>query len=895
MHLAAGTRLGPYEITAPLGAGGMGEVYRARDTKLDRDVAIKVLPEVFALDRERLARFEREAKTLAALNHPHIAQIYGFEQAGTTSALVMELVEGEDLAQRIARGAIPVDEALAIAKQIADALEAAHEKGIIHRDLKPANIKLTPDGAVKVLDFGLAKAFEPTSGAAPSSLSMSPTVTAGTQLGVILGTAAYMAPEQARGKPVDRRADIWAFGCVLFEMLTGSRAFEGEDVTETIAAVVTRDPDWSRVPASLPPHVVTLLRRCLEKNVQRRLPHLGVVRLDIDDALRHTDSAPQSTVAVAPTLPSGGPWLTRRAAGGALTVAVILIAGAFMWGRHTAVGDPPLVTRLAIAPPPAEAITVSGIAHDLAISPDGRRAAYVGANGTALLVRDLDRLDALRIDVGGLPNGPFFSPDGQWIGFVDGISAIRKVPVNGGRVETVARTWAAVGATWGDGTIFFAMTGAVYRVPASGGPAEKLTIAGPNTQFSNPTVAPGKRALFVAMTGPTPGIGVIDLDRGTSKLLIPGPRPRGARYVPSGHLVYTLGASDDAQSVWRLRMVRFDLERLEVVGTPTPIEEPIFVSPFGGSANFDVSASGTLVYVSAVVRPNARRLVWVNRDGREEPIDLPARAYTYPTISPDGTQVALDIRDQENDTWIWDVAKNTLRRLTFDPGQNAYVVWTPDGERLVHFRSPGSLYAQRADGRGAPELLVRREHLLAPYGFSPDGKRFVFREDFPETGHDLMMLSLENNRAVTPLLQTGANELNAEISPDGRWLAYESDESVLREVYVRPFPDVTTGRWQVSAAGGRMPRWAKSGQELFFIAPNGALMASAVDTTGAFSSGAPIRVFEHVNYIGGAASLGRTYDVSPDGRRFLMIKPDGLPPNLTVVLNWSDELKAKSK
>jgi serine/threonine protein kinase len=913
MPFPVGTRIGPFEIVAPLGAGGMGEVFRARDTKLGRDVALKILPAVFASDPDRLMRFAREAKTLAALNHPHIAQVYGLEDvsadtaSGGSRALVMELVEGQDLSARIERGPLPVDEALHIARQIADALEAAHEHGIIHRDLKPANIKLKADGTVKVLDFGLAKALDPAGESMEQANSPTLTSPALTMRGVILGTAAYMAPEQAKGKAVDRRADMWAFGCVLYEMLAGRRAFEGEDTTDTIAAVVTRDPDWTRLPSSTPDSVRRLLRRCLTKPVRERLRSMGDAALEIAEATRPNDISTSGPVRQ-PLKPFVGVRSWRSAVAASVVLLSVAAIGWFLGRRQTTATATPLsAVRLSLVPSESDAISVSGNDRDLAISPDGKRVAYVGGHGTALVVRDLDRNEAVRIPGVGLPHNPFFSPDGTWVGFADGLSAIKRVSARGGPVETVCRiTQPSVQGSWHGDTIVFAQYGRIFRVAARGGVPEALTPPPGAEQSSlyNPSFLPGGKAVLVGVAPrrsgtAEAGIGVVDLQTGVLKMVVPlGPSPGGvnglvARFIAPRHLIYRPQIEPGARSAPALRVIGFDLTRLETVGTAAVLDEPVFITAFGGYADFDVAQNGTLLYVSAAASPEVRRLVWVDRSGREEPIDLPARAYTYPNFSPDGRQVALDIRDQENDGWIWDLGRNTLRRLTFDPGFNQYAIWTHDQQRIADIVG-NTIFWQRADGSGRPEVLAERPHLLAPYAFSQGDRHLVFREDFPETGHDLMMLSLDADRKVVPLLQTRFNELNAEISPDGRWLAYESDESGSPDIYVRPFPDVNAGHWQVSAAGGRAPRWSRDGQELYFLALDGAMMATRVETAQAFVSHAAAQLFAHHNYVGGASSIGRTYDVSPDGRRFLMIKP-APSPNIAVVLNWAQTLSSNAR
>jgi serine/threonine-protein kinase len=670
-------------------------------------------------------------------------------------------------------------------------------------------------------------------------------------------------------------------------------------MTDTIAAVVTRDPDWTNLPASTPDSIRRLLRRCLAKPLQQRLRSIGDATLEMADA---TESPSDSRSSGAAARNAATPVLTRGL--GAAASFVVLLAVAFAaWtaGRRQAPASPASapVARLSLVPAAADAITVSGNDRDLAISPDGTAIAYVGGNGTSLIVRRLDRKDAVHIDGAGLPHNPFFSSDGAWVGFGDGLSVIKKLPVGGGAIETVARiSYPGVTATWYGDSIVFTHAGQLFRVSAHGGGAEPITPPpGPGQPaFFCPSFLPGGNVVLAAMwlnsaTDDDAGIGIVDLRTHTYKRLVPIRSPGSvtvglqARFVPPDHLVYRASINAGAET-GMLHAVGFDPNRLETVGTPVPIDESVFVNSFGGHADFDVAANGTLVFVDRSARPNARRLVWVARDGREEPIDLPERAYTYPSISPAGRQVAFDIRDQENDTWVWDLGRNTLRRLTFDPGFDQYAVWTHDERHLVNMLS-GSIFWQAPDGSGRPELLAERHSVTAPYAFSKDDRLLVFREDSPATGHDLMMLSIAD-RKVQGLLQTPANELNAEISPDGRWLAYESDESGAHEIYVRPFPDITAGRWQVSTAGGRTPLWSRDGRELYFLGLDSAMMAARVETTTAFVSSAPFRLFAHHNYVGGAASIGRTYDQAPDGR-FLMIKP-APSPNITVVLNWGQTL-----
>ena len=892
LALTPGTRLGQYETAAAIGAGGMGEVYRARDTNLGREVAIKVLPDAFAHDADRLARFEREAKTLASLNHPNIAAIYGFEKSGGIHALVMELVEGDDLSQRIARGAIPIDEALPIAKQIADALEAAHEQGIIHRDLKPANIKVRADGTVKVLDFGLAKAMEPT-GAISPGLSMSPTLSLqATQAGMILGTAGYMSPEQARGKTVDKRSDIWAFGAVLFEMLTGQRAFGGDDVSEVLSRVLQREPAWAALPPEVPLRVQQVLRMCLQKDVKQRAHDIADIRLALEGAFE-TAVAQSATPAAAP--------LRRRVA---LASTAALLAGAvvattLMWFATRPV--PPRVSRLLIASPGTAALTINGNDRDLAITPDGSRLVYVGNRGTQLFVRALDALNPVAVYTGA-PRGPFVSPDGQWIGFVDNNAVLKKVAVTGGPAVTLATLVGfSLGATWGpDDTIIVASqdsTTGLQRVGAAGGATTVLTRpdrAQGELDHVWPEMLPDGRSVLFTIAVVTGGldaaqVAVLDLQTGTRTILVRG--GSHAHYVSSGHLVYAAAGT--------LRAVPFDLARLQTRGTPVPVIPEIVTTPTGG-VDAVVARDGTLAYVSGSVPGTQRTLVWVDRQGRETPTSAPPRGYVYPRLSPDGTRVAVFAQDQAQDIWNWDLGRTTLTRATFDPAQDTYPVWTPDGRRLIFTsdRAGGrNLFGQAADGTGAVERLSESPNGQSATALSPDGRRLIFTETAPKTGEDVMQLTLDGTRRVTPLVQSPFIERNGIVSPDGRWLAYETNDSGRLEVSVRPFPEVNSGHWQVSTTGGARPLWAPSGQELFYVAPTGALMRVGVERGPSWAATTPTLLVKEGYFTIPGGNGGRTYDLSSDGQRFLMIKEGGgtdqtaAPPQLVVVQHWVEELK----
>ncbi len=883
-----GRQLGAHRIVGLLGRGGMGEVYRALDTQLGREVAIKILPRIFQTDPERRARFDREARVLASLNHPHIGGIHGLENLEGTPALILELVEGDTLAERLARGPIPINEALPIARQIAEALEAAHDKGIVHRDLKPANIKITSKGVVKVLDFGLAKAAGNESSS--PDLSHSPTITGtGTHAGVILGTAAYMSPEQARGQIVDKRTDIWAFGCVLFEMLTGRVLFARETVTDTLAAIVDRDPSWDALPTETPPTVRHLIERCLEKDPKRRLRDIGEARLEIEDILR----APSGTRAADALASSQRRPLWSIVAS---LVTLVLVIGALAWiARGVVPGGTPRVSRTTIAASGVTAVSLSS--RSLALTPDGTRVVYIGNDGTQIFAHPLDGLDQTTIFTSAVPvNWICVSPDGRWVAFVDGLQ-LKRVALTGGPAETIAVGLALAGATWApDDTIIFGdnrdLATGLQRVSASGGEVAVLTRpdkARGDRDHLWPEMLPGGRAVLFTITATTGGtdaaqVAVLDLATGKQTVVVRG--GSHAHYVPSGHLVYAAGGA--------LRAVPFDVARLETRGAPVTML-PRLVTNIQGAANFIVAANGTLAYVDAPENSTtADTLVWVDRQGREEALGAPPRAYSQPRVSPDGTRVALAIADQTNSIWIWDLRRAALSRLTFDPAFGGFPVWAPDGRHLF-FNSIGggvfSIFSQSLDGTGAAEALITGSSAgLLTTGVTPDGTQLLF----DQAGRDLMVLPLDGTRTMRPLIQTPFIERNGIVSPDGRWLAYEADTSGRLEVYVRPFPDVMSGLWQISTDGARRPLWAPGGRELFYVAPDRALMAVPVDSRGStWSHGSATKVVEGVYQTGGSNSI-RTYDVSPDGKRFLVVKrpADQPSPKIVVIENWLEELKA---
>jgi len=888
MHLRPGTRLGEYEITAQIGAGGMGEVYRATDANLARQVAIKVLPLAVASDTERLARFEREAKTLAALNHPNIATIHGLERSGGTTALVMELVEGDTLADRIAEGPLPVDDALGIAQQIAAALEAAHERGIIHRDLKPANVKLRPDGTVKVLDFGLAKAMEP-SGASSVSQSLSPTITtpALTQAGLILGTAAYMSPEQARGRPVDRRTDIWAFGCVLYEMLTGRRAFRGDDVGLTVAEVIKSEPAWAELPADVPRTLQRLLRRCLDKDPQRRMRDIGDVRIELGD-LPGDESTPSGS---SPDVRSRG----RHA--GLLVVAVAVLAGLVaggVIGRVTAPStsvDEPARFSLRL-PRPLALGTGVPLGFDLPlfdISHDGRQVAYVGQQGasTQLFLMNVGEFGATPVAGTEGAYNPFFSPDGEWLAFFAG-DQLRRVSVGGGRPETLAPVSGVWGAAWVDDTIYFTtdVSTVIKRVPATGGVPEEVANSADLegvAQFWALAPLPQRGGLLVATSSGMPmsadyrDIRAFMPGTGRWHLVLPnaGFHPR---YAESGHLVFARAGG--------LRAAAFDVDSLEVTGEPVPVVEGVRVDSQLGYAQFALSDSGTLAYVlggdAGIGIP-----AWVNRDGTSEPLPMPPQAYGMFTLSPDGRGLAVHVGGPTDQVWVYDVATGRGTRLTTND-DNGWPLWVRDGTQILYVSKRGdewTLELRAADGTGAAEVMYSGNERLTATTWSGQDDVVVFGEGNNEAG--IGVLSLATGELVRPVQLVGGLEWGHRFSPDGRWLAYSSRRDGPFEIFVRPYPEMAP-ETRVSVDGGTEPIWSGEGGELVYHNGN-RWMASAVSTEGTFSSSPPRELFQ-APFVD---SLAVSWEMGPDDR-ILVVQPSGEesdPREIRVVQRWQQELE----
>ena len=894
MALSSGTRLDAYEVVGGIGAGGMGEVYRARDTRLQRHVAIKVLPDLFARDPERLARFEREARLLAALNHPHIAQVYGTvdlpaEGAGVaTIGLVMELVEGEDLSQRIARGALPLDEALPIALQIAGALQAAHDQGIVHRDLKPANIKVRDDGTVKVLDFGLAKALETPAADGPPGLRMedSPTITSPFQmsrLGLILGTAAYMAPEQAKGKAVDKRADIWAFGCVLYEMLTGARAFPGEDVTDTLAAIVRAEPDWTVLPADTPRAIRTLLRRCLQKDRSERLPDIGAARLELKDA--RTEDAPATTSAVTVARRRVMlPWLLFAA----MSLAAI---ATLVYAYSTRRAPDAAVYKSVIIPPGA--LSGGAPVRRMQISPDGQRLAFVArdASGkTALWVRALNDLQAQPLGGTAGAAAPFWSPDSRSIAF-QAEGKLKTVEAAGGSVSTICPAGDSPPGTWNrDGVILFTGSGnVVFRVPAAGGTRVPVTKLRPETGdriHISPFFLPdGRHFLYSSGTGGAiaSSVYVGSLDSDNATWLLDGV---GAKYA-NGYVVFLRGSTLMAQ--------RFDPDRLALSGEAAPIAQDVQINTTTGTGAFSVSQNGVLVFQSG--SSIGMRLTWMDRAGRVLGYLGDAASYADVQMSPDRKWVSATKSQASGRTEIWliDVARKLPRRLTFDAAGGFDAVWAPPPAGRLAYASRrekfSDLFQMSVDGRGDEQVLLRDATDKQPVGFSPDGKYLLYSVPTGAARGRLWLLPLAD-RKPREFLPGTPDQSTAEISPDGRWVAYVSvAEDIVRRVYAASFPD-GSGKREISPDGGETPHWRPDGKELFFTNA-GKLMAVHTDTTGAtIDAGPPQPLFD---VFVPAPQLGSrsTFAVSLDGQQFLFSTwdADAAQAPITLVVNWPASLK----
>jgi eukaryotic-like serine/threonine-protein kinase len=899
MTLTTGARIGPYDVVDSIGAGGMGEVYRARDSRLGRDVALKVLPDAFASDAERLARFEREAQVLAALNHPHIASIYGVEEAGGVRALVLELVTGDTLAERLEQGAIPFGEALPLARQIVVALEAAHEQGIIHRDLKPSNIKITPGGTVKVLDFGLAKLGAPAGGSSAADTramaSQSPTITSPammTGVGLILGTAAYMAPEQAKGRAADRKSDIWAFGCVFYEMLTGKRAFDGEDVSETMAAVIRAEPDWSRLPASTPPHVRTLLRRCLQKDPRKRLPDIGAARLELDD--EQVETMPPTAPAVV-----ARPWWRRALPAVCSAIVAGVAAGLLVWSL-VPVPDRP-VTRIALAGLDGVKQFSTLNYRVLDLSSDGTRLVF--AADSQLYVKSKDDFAARPIpgtqDATSVIS-PTFSPDGNQVAFVSGSDRmLKRIAASGGvAIPVTALASPPLGISWGpDDTILIGQPGGIMQVRATGGKAEPLVDLDDGELSNGPQMLPGNRVLFTLGKG-------VDADRWDRASIVVQPLPSGprqtiveggsdGRYVPTGHIVYAVGGT--------LFAVPVDPDRLTPTGPHVSIVQGVRRSPLlttrTAVAQFAFSSTGDLAYVPGSLESAAAgRLTIVEPAGSRQSIDLPRARYEAPRISPDDTRVAVVA---DGNIFVHEMATRRMPQLTLT-GRNRFPVWA--GDERIAFQSnrdgDSAIFWQRADGADAATRLTTPEKGSShvPESWSPRHNVLLYSALDDKTGEaSLWAYSVTEKKATRIGKTTSTRQFNAEFSPNGRFIAYTLRTAGV-SIRAEPFPP-TGVDYMVSARDtGHHPLWSRDGTRLMYFPGAGPLVSIDANTVGVPRFGSPTKVAAGVpNNV--TADAARNVDIFKDGRFIMTDDGQGADGALATgvefrfVLNWFEELK----
>jgi len=909
-----GKSLAHYRITAKIGEGGMGEVYLARDTKLDREVAIKLLPPKFAEDPERLSRFEREARVLASLNHPNVAAIYGLEEIDGHRFLVLEYVEGEELGDRIARGRLPVTEIVTLARQIAEGLESAHDQGIVHRDLKPANVKLTPSGTIKVLDFGLAYVCEDRF--EPEDLQNSPTMTmAQTMQGALLGTAPYMSPEQLRCQPADARTDVWAFGCVLYQMLTGSAPFKGGTATEVIAAILEREPDWSAVPESVPRRLRTLLRRCLTKDPQQRLHAIADVRIELQDVLEEPPEAPAKPSA--------------RRAWSPLMAAVAVAA--FVLGALAlkVMTGPPAATpsgrqgpaRLMVTVPTETPVMPLPSTSSVAISPDGEYLVFAARSpggrqrpgieyttqDTQLYMRPINGFDITPIDGTNGGSSPFISPDSQWIGFLDDDGMIKKVARGGGAPVEICHQSTNLfrGASWSpDGKVYFAESSSgIHVVPDGGGDPE--TVAVPRHELGEktyrfPHLLPGARALLFTLASTEilsyddASVALISLDTGEIRVLVEG--GTNPRYVPTGHIVFGRAG--------RLLAVPFDLSSLQVTGPPAEVLDGVVTSDGYGSAQFSVSTDGTLVYVSGGPEQYAFEMFVLHLDGRVEPIPQPPRPYGAARVSPDGDRLAIAVLGANASLWLYEFERGTMTRLV-GGWDNYSPAWRPTGDAIAFTSNRGGsegVWLMSTDGSGEPTLLGSQS-VENTTSWSPDGKWIA---GSLQEGTDVWLLAGDGSGETVSAISTPAQEFNAIFSPDGRFIAYNSNESGRTEVYVESFP-ITGRRWKLSEDGGDNPRWSPDGSRIYYLSHT-KLMAVDIETGSGFK---PSKARELLEV---AVADVQDFDVFPDGERFILIGrrmtqvQDQAPivriagggyrrifpsmqPHLHVVTNWFSELE----
>jgi serine/threonine protein kinase len=918
LPLSPGDRIGPYEIVAPLGSGGMGEVYRARDLKLNREVAIKVLPEVFAQDAARLTRFTREAQTLATLNHPNIAAIYGFEDSKGVQALVLELVEGPTLADRITQGPIPRDEALAIARQVAEALEAAHEQGIIHRDLKPVNIKLRPDGTVKVLDFGLAKALEPTSPTS-ASVTASPTITTPammTGIGMILGTAAYMSPEQAKGRPADKRSDVWAFGCVLYEMLTGKRPFEGEDVSETLAAVLRAEPDWNALPPSLSPSVALLVRRCLERDRRRRIGDVSTIQFLLDEQLPAASPSAAGPIARQPSRSA----LAAAAVG--LTIVAATLGGIVAWNARPR-SAPPTPSRFVVTLGERQEFSNVGDLG-IAVSPDGSKIAYTAYD--RLYLRSMSDLEPQAIRGTEVnPRRPMFSPDGLALAYFSPEErALKRIAATGGVPVTVTpldSPYAPLGGTWSGEHIFFGQFGGpshgIVRVPAAGGKLEVVAKANPDEFADAPQLLPdGEHLLFTLARGTAverwekSQILVQSLKTGERRILVDG--ASDGRYLKTGHLLYALSGVVYA--------VRFDSRTLQVIGGGVPVLEGVRRALGGstGAAQYSVSDTGSLAYIPGPISVSSAlmSLAWLDRKGTAEPLKLPPGPYRDSRISPDGKRLAFGTDNgKEANVWVYDLSgASSMRQLT-NGGKNRYPVLSADGRRIA-FQSDRegdlAIFWQPADGGVKAERLTKPEQGTAhvPESWSPDGKWLLLgaskESDSRSSGYTVasLMLSLEDRKVVPFDDVRSTQPVNAVFSPDGKWIAYTMRApGTVSQIYVRPFP-LTDAFYQITRGTDRNahhPFWSRDGRELYYIPAVSGFAVVSITTHPTIAFGDPVSLLRGpLGFFEGGPGNTRQNEAAPDGRVLAITtgNPSQAPAGVgqaqyRIVLNWTEELKAR--
>jgi hypothetical protein len=888
MAILSGKRLGPYEILSAIGAGGMGEVYRARDTRLERIVAVKILPDHLSDRAELRERFEREARTVASLNHPHICVLHDIGHQDGTDYLVMEYLEGETLAERLKKGPLPLDQVLQYAIDISDALDKAHRKGITHRDLKPGNIMLTKSGT-KLLDFGLAKLRGPQ--AAVANLSALPTEGSNlTAQGTILGTLQYMAPEQLEGKEADARTDIFAFGTVTYEMATGKKAFEGKSQASLISAIMSSEPrPMSSLEPVTPPALDRVVKTCLAKDPDNRWQTASDLCRELKwIAEESTPKSTASAVALASSRLSRR-WLSVSAAACVFAAALAALVVWVLRPVSAPVARP--VTRTVINLPPGDRLA-SLDQPILALSPDGSHLAYAAIRGGTqqLYLRAMDSPEARPISGTEGAVAPFFSPDGQWLGFFGG-GKLKKISVNGGAALTLSNAAAGLLAgSWGNGgsIIFQSIVGApLQRIPEAGGTAQPLAPLEKGDSIDGwPEFLPGGQAvLFTGGTIAIPKIAVQSIATGNRRDLIMG--GSFPRFAASGHLIYAQAGT--------LMAVPFDPQRLEIKGAAVPVIEDVARSTAGADATqYSISATGTLAYVSGGTEANQRRMVWVSRIGMEQPLPAPSHAYQYVRLSPDGRRVAVELDSQ---IWLYDFARDNLAPFTFDGSLNQTPTWTPDGKRIAFYSNKeggaANLFWQLADGSGGLERLTTSDYTHVPRSFSPDGQLLAFHENNPKTNKDIWVLRLSDRKAE-PFLRTPFIEGAPTFSPDGHWLAYVSNESGRPEVYVQPYPG-PGGKWQISTGGGTEPAWNRNGRELFYRSGD-KMMALDVTTQPTFSAGKPKMLFERKYFTSDFPLVGTAYDVSADGQRFLMVKDTEQALAVTqinVVLNWFEELKQK--